>query len=74
MTEDAQLRKYLKLTISNEEEEMEKLGTFPELFSNFIKKLGSNLEVCLNDIGAQKCQNLLLDCSDHLKVLVKNKD
>ena len=71
----AQYKAHLRLVVdTNDDPSTNSLKSFPELFAHFIRNLGSNLEMSINQIGAKKSQNLVLDCSNYLDILIRNKD
>ena len=73
--DSAQYKAHMRLVVDTSNEPSTKLlKSFPELFAHFIRNLGSNLEMSINQIGAKKSQNLVLDCSNYLDILLRNKD
>ena len=65
--DSTQYKAHLRLVV--DEPSANSLKSFPELFAHFIRNLGSNLEISINQIGAKKSQNLVLDCSNYLDIL-----
>ena len=69
LSDNPMYKSELKLQIALGDE----VSSFLELFSHFVRTFGGKLEANINELGAEKTQNFVLDCSNHLDQLQAHK-